>query len=50
MKDKEKIEKFANIEQFIDSFAKSKLHFESVLIKGSRSMKLEKLIPFFKSL
>ena len=48
--DNEKIEKFANIEQFIDSFSKSKLHFESVLIKGSRSMKLEKLIPFFKSL
>lgn len=46
----EKIEKFVNIEQFIDSFAKSKVHFESVLIKGSRSMKLEKLIPFFKSL
>ena len=45
-----RIEKFANIEQFIDSFAKFKIHFESVLIKGSRSMKLEKLIPFFKSL
>ena len=44
------IEKFANIEQFIDSFAKFKIHFGSVLIKGSRSMKLEKLIPFFKSL
>ena len=46
----EKIEKFSNIEQFIDSFEKSKVHFESVLIKGSRSMKLEKLMPFFKSL
>ena len=46
----EKIEKFSNIEQFIDSFEKSKVHFESVLIKGSRSMKLEKLTPFFKSL
>ena len=45
-----RIEKFDNIEQFIDSFAKFKIHFESVLIKGSRSMKLEKLIPFFKSL
>ena len=45
-----RIEKFANIEQFIVSFAKFKIHFESVLIKGSRSMKLEKLIPFFKSL
>ena len=46
----EKIEKFTNIEQFIVSFEKSKVHFESVLIKGSRSMKLEKLMPFFKSL
>jgi len=45
-----RIEKFDNIEQFIVSFAKFKIHFESVLIKGSRSMKLEKLIPFFKSL
>ncbi len=45
-----RIEKFADIEQFIVSFAKFKIHFESVLIKGSRSMKLEKLIPFFKSL
>ena len=45
-----RIKKFANIEQFIVSFAKFKIHFESVLIKGSRSMKLEKLIPFFKSL
>ena len=45
-----RIEKFANIERFIVSFAKFKIQFESVLIKGSRSMKLEKLIPFFKSL
>ena len=45
-----RIEKFDSIQQFIDSFTKFKIHFESVLIKGSRSMKLEKLIPFFKSL
>ncbi|PWH10027.1 UDP-N-acetylmuramoyl-tripeptide--D-alanyl-D-alanine ligase [Bacteroidetes bacterium SCGC AAA795-G10] len=45
-----RIKKFDNIEQFKVSFEKFKIHFESALIKGSRSMKLEKLIPFFKSL
>ena len=44
------IQKFESIEEFTKAFEKNKITFNGVLIKGSRSMQLENLIPFFESL
>ena len=44
------IKKFESLEKFINEFKKGNIKFNSVLIKGSRSMKLERIISFFESL
>ena len=44
------IQKFESLEEFTKAFEKNKIPFNGVLIKGSRSMRLENLIPFFESL
>ncbi|MEO2099976.1 MAG: UDP-N-acetylmuramoyl-tripeptide--D-alanyl-D-alanine ligase [Flavobacteriaceae bacterium] len=43
------IYKFENLEAFLEVFNPQAFTFETVLIKGSRSMKLERLIPLLKS-
>ena len=44
-----KILRFEKIEKFQEYFKKNNIVFDSVLIKGSRFLQLESLIPFFKS-
>ena len=44
------IYKFENLESFIQKFDDNSSIFNGVLIKGSRAMQLENLIPFFKKL
>ena len=44
-----KIFRFEKIEKFQEYFKKNNIVFDSVLIKGSRFLQLESLIPFFKS-
>jgi len=44
-----KIFRFEKIEKFKEYFKKNNIVFDSVLIKGSRFLQLESLIPFFKS-
>ena len=46
----ESIYKFENLESFIQKFDDNSSIFNGVLIKGSRAMQLENLIPFFKKL
>ena len=46
----ERIIKFNDLNTFTKSFDKSNWNFNEVLIKGSRALQLERLIPFFKSL
>ena len=48
--EKESIYKFENLESFIQKFDDNSSIFNGVLIKGSRAMQLENLIPFFKKL
>ncbi len=43
------LSKFKTLTDFIQHFKSREFNFESVLIKGSRSMQLEDLIPFLKS-
>ena len=43
-----KISKFENLEKFKKYFMTKKINYNSALIKGSRSMKLERLISFFR--
>ena len=43
-----KISKFENLEKFKKYLMMKKINYNSALIKGSRSMKLERLISFFK--
>jgi len=45
----QRIKKFKNNHSFTAHIKVETLHFDKVLIKGSRSMKLENLIPFFKT-
>tara|TARA_B100001559_G_scaffold33130_1_gene25173 strand:- start:455 stop:1747 length:1293 start_codon:yes stop_codon:yes gene_type:complete len=44
-----KIFRFEKIDTFKEYFKKNNIVFDSVLIKGSRFLQLENLIPFFKS-
>ena len=44
-----KISKFENLENFKKYLMTKKINYNSALIKGSRSMKLERLISFFRS-
>ena len=44
------IYKFENLESFIQNFDNNSTRFNGILIKGSRAMQLENLIPFFKKL
>ena len=44
-----KIFRFEKIDTFKEYFKKNNIVFDSVLIKGSRFLQLESLIPFFKS-
>ena len=47
--DSNKIFRFEKIEMFIEYFKKTNILFNAALIKGSRFLQLENLIPFFKS-
>jgi UDP-N-acetylmuramoyl-tripeptide--D-alanyl-D-alanine ligase len=42
--------KFNDLNAFTNSFDQSNWNFNDVLIKGSRALQLERLVPFFKSL
>ena len=46
----ERILKFKNLDTFRKTINHSNWNYDHVLIKGSRALKLEDLIPFFKSL
>ena len=46
----ERIIKFNDLNTFTKTFDQSNWNFNEVLIKGSRALQLERLIPFFKSL
>jgi len=46
----ERILKFNDLNTFTKTFDQSNWNFNEVLIKGSRALQLERLIPFFKSL
>ena len=46
----ERIKKFYDLNTFTKTFDQSNWNFNEVLIKGSRALQLERLIPFFKSL
>ena len=48
--DNKSIYKYENLESFIQKFDDKGSIFNGVLIKGSRAMQLENLIPFFKKL
>ena len=45
-----RIKKFNDLNTFTKTFDQSNWNFNEVLIKGSRVLQLERLIPFFKSL
>lgn len=47
--DSNKIFRFEKIDMFIEYFKKTNILFNAALIKGSRFLQLENLIPFFKS-